>query len=188
MTSTSGFGQPGLAEIMCEARSLVSNIQTVDKCSERILKKGFSLSEKIDTMKEVCVYRIRRAKTHSIAVSGGNSRSLQYCSKSTTHSHRPLVAAGESTNSVCLDLIFGPTKPFYRQLRDENRELKCTLEEHQNVLDILMTQHRDQIRQLMNVSRWQHLAMQAVDGENNKVSTICFAAQTHRTVSAFRRS
>ena len=53
-------------------------------------------------------------------------------------------------------------KFYYRQLQDENRQLKTALEEHQTALELIMQRHRKLMLRIMQLSKKQAFAEQAL--------------------------
>ena len=58
---------------------------------------------------------------------------------------------------------------IFRQLKEENRQLKLALEEHQAALDLIMLRYRQQVLQMVQMNWVQKIAEKSVDAA--RVST-----------------
>ena len=61
-----------------------------------------------------------------------------------------------------------------RQLQHENKELRAALEEHQNVLELIMSKYREHMSCFQNSTK---IEKDLVSRENTKVRSFCLFSQ-----------
>lgn len=120
-------------KLLADAQILVSRLRTHDTTTDILIAHTQTLHKRLDAMKE---YQDDITELNEIA------------------RHRP-----RST----LVLGIAQENRQIRELQQENRELRCSLEEHQNALELIMQKYREQMTKLIQANNFENVIAEKRD-------------------------
>ncbi|XP_041365974.1 FGFR1 oncogene partner 2 homolog [Gigantopelta aegis] len=126
-------------KLLNDANTLITRLKDDDFTAERLIGSMQALNNRIDAMKQ---YQDDITELNEIA------------------KHRP-----RST----LVLGLAQENRQIRELQQENRELKMSLEEHQSAMELIMKKYREQIGDLINSNQVEKLISQQRDDSKDEV-------------------
>ncbi|XP_033751868.1 FGFR1 oncogene partner 2 homolog [Pecten maximus] len=120
-------------KLLADAQILVARLRTHDTTADILIAHTQTLHKRLDAMKE---YQDDITELNEIA------------------RHRP-----RST----LVLGIAQENRQIRELQQENRELRCSLEEHQNALELIMQKYREQMTKLIQANNFENVIAEKRD-------------------------
>ncbi|KAG0716507.1 FGFR1 oncogene partner 2 [Chionoecetes opilio] len=111
-----------LQQVLTDARKLATRLRDHDSSADTLLSQAQGMFKQVESMKEYC-----------------------------EEMNELNEAANNRPRSALIHSIQQENKHI-RQLQQENKELRLALEEHQNVMELIMSKYRQQVAQLVTVN------------------------------------
>lgn len=111
-----------LQQVLTDARKLATRLRDHDSSADSVLSQAQGMYKQVESMKEYC-----------------------------EEMNELNEAANNRPRSALIHSIQQENKHI-RQLQQENKELRLALEEHQNVMELIMSKYRQQVAQLVTVN------------------------------------
>ncbi|KAK8407366.1 hypothetical protein O3P69_002120 [Scylla paramamosain] len=111
-----------LQQVLTDARKLATRLRDHDSSADSLLSQAQGMYKHVESMKEYC-----------------------------EEMNELNEAANNRPRSALIHSIQQENKHI-RQLQQENKELRLALEEHQNVMELIMSKYRQQVAQLVTVN------------------------------------
>ncbi|XP_050727451.1 FGFR1 oncogene partner 2 homolog isoform X4 [Eriocheir sinensis] len=111
-----------LQQVLTDARKLATRLRDHDSSADSLLSQAQGMFKQVESMKEYC-----------------------------EEMNELNEAANNRPRSALIHSIQQENKHI-RQLQQENKELRLALEEHQNVMELIMSKYRQQVAQLVTVN------------------------------------
>lgn len=114
-----------LQQVLTDARKLATRLRDHDSSADSLLSQAQGMFKQVESMKEYC-----------------------------EEMNELNEAANNRPRSALIHSIQQENRHI-RQLQQENKELRLALEEHQNVMELIMSRYRQQVTKLMSVNAKQ---------------------------------
>lgn len=114
-----------LQQVLTDARKLATRLRDHDSSSDALLSQTQGMFKQVESMKEYC-----------------------------EEMNELNEAANNRPRSALIHSIQQENRHI-RQLQQENKELRLALEEHQNVMELIMSKYRQQVAKLVSVNKKQ---------------------------------
>ncbi|KAK4302604.1 hypothetical protein Pmani_025319 [Petrolisthes manimaculis] len=114
-----------LQQVLTDARKLATRLRDHDSSAESLLSQAQGMFKQVESMKEYC-------EEMNVLNEAANNRPRSALIHSIQQENRHI-----------------------RQLQQENKELRLALEEHQNVMELIMSKYRQQVAKLVTVNAKQ---------------------------------
>ncbi|XP_042872320.1 FGFR1 oncogene partner 2 homolog isoform X3 [Penaeus japonicus] len=114
-----------LQQVLTDARKLATRLRDHDSSADSLLSQAQGMFKQVESMKEYC-----------------------------EEMNELNEAANNRPRSALIHSIQQENRHI-RQLQQENKELRLALEEHQNVMELIMSKYRQQVAKLVSVNKKQ---------------------------------
>ncbi|XP_068227576.1 FGFR1 oncogene partner 2 homolog isoform X3 [Palaemon carinicauda] len=114
-----------LQQVLTDARKLATRLRDHDSSADTLLSQAQGMFKQVESMKEYC-----------------------------EEMNELNEAANNRPRSALIHSIQQENRHI-RQLQQENKELRVALEEHQNVMELIMSKYRQQVAKLVSVNSKQ---------------------------------